>query len=172
MFAKSAIIALLSSVLVAAAPGHSPSYPPFNNGTTPGGPVLSECVTSYSTSTYTIETTIPIIESRTIYVNGTTTINGVATKTSLVTNQAVITTSTPTCYTTSYPITMWLTKVVDTVAPVAYTETCTETSTYTEPYCSTITTSYPTVESCTEYSTSCATATTVIAATTCTPCTA
>src|ERR1700761_9816773 len=105
MFAKAVIIALLSSAFAAAAP-QSPAFGLFHghgNGTGPGGPVASECVTSYSTSTYTIDTTIPIVESKTVWTNYTTTVENLVTKVALKTDTTVITSSTPTCITTSYP---------------------------------------------------------------------
>jgi hypothetical protein len=174
MFSKTAILALLSSTLIAAAP-QSPSVVPFpfpGNGSAPVHvhPAPDECVTSYSTSVTEIYTTIPIIESKTIWVNSTTVISGVATKTSLHTDTTVITTSTPTCLTTSYPVQIWVTKVIETYAPVLVTESCTETSTYTVPTSSTKITGYPSVTSCTEYTTSCATSTATIPYTTCLPC--
>jgi hypothetical protein len=173
MFSKTALLALISSALVAAAP-QSPPFPPFLGNGSVGHvhPAPDECVTSYSTSLYTVTKTIPHVESTTYYKNTTTTISGVVTKTALHTATTVITSSTPTCITTSYPVQIWVTKVIDTVKAVVVTSSCTETSTYTEPTCKTVVTNIPIVTSCTEYSTGLATLTSTIPTTTCTPCTA
>ncbi|KAF2429213.1 hypothetical protein EJ08DRAFT_303879 [Tothia fuscella] len=173
MFAKSTILALVSSTLIAAAP-QAPRFP-FAGAHTNGThvhPAPEECVTSLSTSLYTLTTTIPHIDSTTYYKNTTTVIAAVATRTALYTATTVITTSTSTCITTSYPVTSWVTKIIDTVAPVLVTESCTETTTYTEPTSKTVVTALPVLSSCTEYLTSAITGTSTIPITTCTPCTA
>jgi hypothetical protein len=168
MFSKTAIITLLSATIASALPGQSS----WGTGNFSGQAVESECATTYSTSYWTVETVVPVIESRTTWVPSLITSNGVATKTSLVTNELVLTTWSEDCYTTSYPVTtvVWVTTVVDTGVPVYETETCTETSVYTEAKPIIISTAVPSVEVCTEYSTSCSTASTVVASTTCTPC--
>lgn len=167
MFSQSVLIALFAS-LAFAAPQSPPPFPHFtaHNGT--GSYDIPEtCATSYSTSTYTVSATIPIIEYQTKYINSTTTINQVFTKTSSYISSTVITTSTPTCITTSYPVQVWVTKVIDTVAPVLKTESCTETSTYLSTSCKTIATAVPLVSICTEYSTSLSTGIKVATSTTC-----
>jgi hypothetical protein len=172
MFAKTAILALISSTLIAAAPQNVPFHMPFPvNGTDHVHPAPEECVTSYSTSVTEIYSTIPVIESKTVWLNSTTVISGVATKTSVHTDTTVITTSTAKCITTSYPVQIWVTKVIDTFDPVLITESCTETSTWTVPTSSVKVTAYPSVTSCTEYSTTCATSTATIPYTSCAPCT-
>lgn len=171
MFSKTAAFALLFAAVASALPGQS-AWTPSNS--TWGGAVAaeSECATTYSTSYYTVSTVVPIIESRTIWVPTVTVSSGVATKTSLATNNRVLTTWSESCYTSSYPVTtvIWVTTVVDTGVPVYETEICTETSVYTVANPITISTAVPSVEVCTEYETSCATSSTVIASTTCTPC--
>jgi hypothetical protein len=170
MFAKSSLLVLVASALARAAP-QSPPFPALphvagHNGT--GSYDIPEtCATSYRTSTYTVSATIPHIEYQTKYVNSTTTINQVFTKTSSYLSSTVITTSTPTCITTSYPVQVWVTKVIDTVAPVLKTESCTETTTYLSTSCKTIATAMPSVSTCTLYSTSLSTSVKIATSTSC-----
>lgn len=167
MFAKSAIVALFAS-LALAAPQSPPPFPHFGSHNGTGSYDIPEsCVTAYSTSTYTVSATIPHVEYQTKYINSTTTVNQVFTKTSSYISSTVITTSTPTCITTSYPVQVWVTKVIDTVAPVLKTESCTETSTFLSTSYKTIATAVASVSTCTEYSTSLSTGIKVATSTTC-----
>jgi hypothetical protein len=157
MFAKTFIAALLTATLASARPGQ-PQWPE------------TTCSTLYSTSYYTIETKVPVVESKTIWVPSTTTIEGSATSVSLVTKVKPVTTGKPTCITTSYAVQVWVTKEISTWVPVTINETCTESSTVVVPTCTTSVTSVAKVESCTEYTTSCITTSSVCSTTTCKPC--
>lgn len=173
MFSKVAIIALFSAALASARPGQSPWGGVSNHtGGWGGGAIESECATTYSTSYYTVSTVVPVVQSRTTWVPSCITSETVATYTTQVVQERVITSYEEDCYTTSYPVTtvVYVTTVVNTEVPVYETETCTEPSIYTKAIPITISTAVPSVEVCTEYETSAATSSTVIASTTCTPC--
>lgn len=160
MFSKAALLGLASVALVAAAPG----YPgPIDNSES-----TCSAVTTYTT--YEIDTTIAVYETSTSWITKATTIEGVVTGTSTWYETKAIVTSSPTCIETSYPLTVWVTKEVEINVPVTKYSTCTESSVWTAPTCTTVVTSLPELEICTEYTTECITTTAAIVTTVCEPC--
>jgi len=155
MFSKAVLLGLATAALVAAAPN------PFPETT---------CTTSTTCITYEIETTIPYYETSTSWLTTASTVEGFVTGTSTWYNTKTIVTETPSCVEISYPVEVWVTKKVTTQVPVTTYSTCTESSVWTEPTCTTVWTSIPEDIICTEYSTSCITTTEQIVTTICETC--
>jgi len=173
MFSKIAVTALLSAAVASALPGQSPWSGASNHtGGWGGGAVESECVTSYATQYYTVSTVVPVVQSRTTWVPSNIVTQQAKVYTTEVMKAEVVTSYEEECITTSYPVTtvVYVTTVSTQKVPVYETKSWPEPSVFTQAVPVTLTTAVPSVEVCTEYETSCATSSTVIASTTCTPC--
>jgi hypothetical protein len=115
---------------------------------------------------------VPTILSRTTWVPSYVTQQNAVTYTTNVVVAKTVTEYEEECVTTSYPVTtvVYVATVITNKVPVYKTNSWDEPSVYVQNVPTTISTAVPSVEVCTEYATAFATASTVVASTTCTPC--